>query len=176
MLQNGQMAIPQPQQTRTTDRTLLPAEQQALNQQVTPCRRHRESPVKVLADTLKLVNLRGSLAPPVEPAQRADAAAAGKLAQTAAEPRRAAYAGGLQPAALPATPQTLLTPAQSQDLLMLLFSRRAERNSETPLADSELRPQPIWAPFVEILPRPLAAPGADAGARLALFSLLWLLR
>ncbi|ARU94735.1 flagella biosynthesis regulator Flk [Tatumella citrea] len=34
MLQNGQMDIPQPQQLRTTDRTLLPAEHQNLQQQV----------------------------------------------------------------------------------------------------------------------------------------------
>ncbi len=76
-----------------------------------------------------------------------------------------------------ATPQTLLTPAQSQDLLMLLFSSRAERNSETPLADSELRPQPIWAPFIEILPRPLAQrPALTLVLGLALFFfLLWLL-
>lgn len=34
MLQNGQMDIPRPQQLRTTDRTLLPAEHQNLQQQV----------------------------------------------------------------------------------------------------------------------------------------------
>ncbi|PPS58817.1 hypothetical protein CRX72_23715 [Pantoea sp. BRM17] len=55
-----------------------------------------------------------------------------------------------------ATPQTVLTAAQCQDLLNQLFSRRAERGETLPLTDSVRQPQPIWAPFTEILPRPLA--------------------
>ena len=56
-----------------------------------------------------------------------------------------------------ATPQTVLTSAQAQDLLNLLFSRRAERvsESETLRADSEINPQPIYNPLIPWLPAPL---------------------
>ena len=57
-----------------------------------------------------------------------------------------------------ATPQTVLTVTQTQDLLNLLFSRRADRAEkvhEQPLAASEIKPQPIWSPFVASLPSPL---------------------
>ncbi|WP_413675763.1 flagella biosynthesis regulator Flk [Pantoea dispersa] len=194
MLQNGQMAIPQPQQTRTTDRTLLPAEQQALNQQVTRLAAATgESPVKVLADTLKLVNLKSGDPVPSRhfPLLTQFLQVRQTLSQHSAPTLQLLESSLKQPLShdeqrmledyslqrFQATPQTLLTPAQSQDLLMLLFSRRAERNSETPLADSELRPQPIWAPFVEILPRPLAQrPALTLVLGLALFFfLLWLL-
>jgi len=70
----------------------------------------------------------------------------------------------------------VLTPAQTQDLLNLLFSRRAEKLHEQPLADSEIRPQPIWSPFIQMLPQPLAQRPAltlIAGIFLFIF-LLWL--
>jgi hypothetical protein len=76
-----------------------------------------------------------------------------------------------------ATPQTVLTPAQTQDLLNLLFSRRAEKNLEQPLAGSELRPQPIWAPsWVSQLPAPLAQrPALTLSLALVVFIfLLWI--
>ncbi len=194
MLQNGQMAIPQPQQTRTTDRTLLPAEQQTLNQQVTRLAAATgESPVKVLADALKLVNLKSGDPVPSRhfPLLTQYLQVRQTLSQHSAPTLQLLESSLKQPLThdeqrlledysqqrFQATPHTTLTPAQSQDLLNLLFSRRVERYHETPLADSALRPQPIWSPFIDILPRPLAQrPALTLVLGLALFFfLLWLL-
>ena len=70
----------------------------------------------------------------------------------------------------------MLTPAQTQDLLNHLFARRAERHQEQPLADSALRPQPIWAPFIAVLPQPLAQRPmlGVAAALIVILLLLWL--
>ncbi len=58
MLQNGQMAIPQPQQSRVTDRTLLPAEHQTLNQQIALLAAATGEPTgKIWASALNLTNL-----------------------------------------------------------------------------------------------------------------------
>ncbi|WP_312544569.1 flagella biosynthesis regulator Flk, partial [Pantoea eucalypti] len=58
MLQNGQMTIPQPQQIRVSDRTLLPAEHHTLNQQVVRLAAATgESTGKLWTAALKLVNL-----------------------------------------------------------------------------------------------------------------------
>jgi hypothetical protein len=73
-------------------------------------------------------------------------------------------------------PQAILTAAQAQDLMNLLFARRAERLKEMPLADSEIHPQPIISGYVPPVLRPLATrPAVTAFAALVLFIfLLWL--
>ena len=78
-----------------------------------------------------------------------------------------------------ATPQMVLTPTQTQDLLNFLFARRAERAHEQALADNELNPHPIWAPISGSLPpvlQPLAArPVLSAVVGLIVLAfLLWL--
>ncbi|MDZ7277807.1 flagella biosynthesis regulator Flk [Pantoea eucrina] len=194
MLQNGQMAIPQPQQTRVSDRTLLPAEQQALNQQVTRLAAATgESPVKLLADTLKLANLKSGDPIPSRhfPLLSQYLHVRQTLSQHSAPTLQMLESSLKQPMSqdeqrlleeyslqrFQATPQTVLTTAQTQDLLNLLFSRRLERSSEQPLADSALNPQPIWSPLVPILPRPLAQrPMLTLALALVLaFFLIWLL-
>lgn len=194
MLQNGQMAIPQPQQTRSSDRTLLPAEHQALNQQVTRLAASTgESPVKVLEDVLKLVNLKSG--DPIPSRHFPLLTQYLQVRQTLSQqspPTLHMLENSLKQPLTPseqrlledysqqrfqATPQMVLTPAQTQDLLNLLFSRRAEKNLEQPLADSEFRPQPIWAPWVSQLPAPLAQrPALTLSLALVVFVfLLWIL-
>ncbi|MDF2786082.1 MAG: flagella biosynthesis regulator [Pantoea eucrina] len=194
MLQNGQMAIPQPQQSRSTDRTLLPAEQQALNQQVTRLAATTgESPVKLLTDALKLVNLKSGDPVPSRhfPLLTQYLQVRQTLGQHSAPTLQLLESSLKQPLSrdeqqllqdysqqrFQATPQTVLTATQCQDLLNQLFSRRAERGDTLPLADSARQPQPIWAPFTEILPRPLAQRPALSliiAVGVVLF-LLWLL-
>lgn len=193
MLQNGQMAIPQPQQTRVSDRSLLPAEQQSLNQQVTRlAAKTGESPVKLLADTLKLVQLKSGDPIPSRhfPLLTQYLQVRQTLAQHSAPTLQMLETSLRQPLThdeqrlledysqqrFQALPTTVLTPAQTQDLLNLLFSRRAEKLHEQPLANSQLRPQPIWSPFIQMLPQPLAQRPAltlIAGIFLFIF-LLWL--
>lgn len=193
MLQNGQMAIPQPQQTRVSDRTLLPAEQQALNQQVSRLTATTgESPIKVLAGTLKLANLKSGDPIPSRyfPLLTQYLQVRQTLSQHNAPTLQMLESSLKLPLShdeqqlledysqqrFQATPHTVLTSAQSQDLLNLLFSLRMEKIHEQPLSDSEQRPQPLWSPFAEILPRPLAQrPILTLALGLALFCFLcWL--
>ena len=193
MLQNGQMAIPQPQQTRVSDRSLLPAEQQSLNQQVTRLAATTgESPVKLLTEALKLVNLKSGDPIPSRhfPLLTQYLQVRQTLGQHSAPTLQMLETSLKQPMThdeqrmledysqqrFQALPHTVLTPTQTQDLLNLLFSRRAEKLLEQPHADSELRPQPIWSPFVQLLPTPLAGRPAltlIGGIFLFIF-LLWL--
>lgn len=169
MLQNGQMAIPQPQQNRISDRTLLPAEHHTLNQQISRLAAATgEQPVKLWASVMKMVNLHSgdpipsrlfplltqylqvshtlsqhtaptlpmllaSLKVPPEPAEQ-------RMLEDASQQRFQ------QP------PMAVLTAAQAQDLMNLLFARRAERLREQLVADSEINPQPIVAPLFGYVP------------------------
>lgn len=176
MLQNGQMAIPQPQQTRITDRTLLPAEHQTLNQQIARLAAATGEPsVKIWASALKLVNLKSGDPVPSRhfPLLTQYLQVRQTLSQHSAPTLQLVEASLKQPLdhaeqrlledysqqRFQAMPQTVLTAAQTQDLLNLLFARRAEKNPELPLAASETQPQPIWHPFGASLPpvlQPLA--------------------
>ncbi|WP_312240165.1 flagella biosynthesis regulator Flk [Pantoea sp.] len=197
MLQNGQMAIPQPQQTRATDRTLLPAEHQTLNQQIVRLTAATgEPPVKLWSAVLKLVNLKSGDPIPSRhfPLLTQYLQARQTLSQHSAptlQMMESSLKQPLDPAEqrlledysqqrFQATPQTVLTAAQTQDLLNLLFSRRAEKSHELPLAASDINPQPIWSPFGASLPaalQPLAQrPLLSAFVALLVVALLlWLL-
>lgn len=194
MLQNGQMAIPQPQQSRTTDRTMLPAEHQTLNQQIARLAAATgESTGKIWASALKLVNLTSGDPIPSRhfPLLTQYLQVRQTLSQHSAPTLQILEVSLKQPLdrserqqledyslqRFQATPQTILTPAQTQDLLNQLFARRAEKNQEQPLADSALRPQPIWAPFIAALPQPLAQRPllGVAVALMVVALLLWLL-
>ncbi|MCZ4060608.1 flagella biosynthesis regulator Flk [Pantoea sp. LMR881] len=194
MLQNGQMAIPQPQQTRVSDRSLLPAEHQTLNQQVIRLAAATGEPSgKLWAAALKLVNLTSGDPIPSRhyPLLTQYLQVRQTLSQHSAPTLQLLEASLKQPLAqdeqrvledysqqrFQAAPQTVLTAAQTQDLLNFLFSRRAEKMHEQPLAASEIIPQPIWAPFAT---SPLLQPLTQRpvlGALLALLAvafLLWL--
>ena len=188
MLQNGQMAIPQPQQTRATDRTLLPAEHHTLNQQVARLAAATgEQPVKLWAGVMKLANLKSGDPIPSRqfPLLTHYLQARLALTQHQAPTLQLLEASLRQPPdqaehrlledysqqRFQATPQTVLTAAQAQDLLNLLFARRAEKYHEARLADDELRPQPIYSPFVASLPS-LLQPAAARPAMTAFIVLL----
>lgn len=179
MLQNGQMTIPQPQQIRISDRTLLPAEHHTLNQQVVRLAAATgESTGKLWTAALKLVNLTSGDPIPSRhfPLLTQYLQVRQTLSQHSAPTLQLLEASLKQPLdqqerqqledysqqRFQATPQTVLTVTQTQDLLNFLFSRRADRAEklpEQPLAASEIKPQPIWSPFVASLPpaiQPLA--------------------
>ncbi|WP_455816561.1 flagella biosynthesis regulator Flk [Pseudomonas cerasi] len=176
MLQNGQMAIPQPQQNRVTDRSLLPAEHQTLNQQISRLAAATgEQPTKLWASLLKVVNLHSGDPIPSrffpllnqylqasQTLSQHDAPTLTQLTATLKQPPDAGEQRMLEDYSqqrFNATPQMLLTPTQTQDLLNQLFSRRAERLQEQQLADNELNPRPItvplWGPLPSVL-QPLA--------------------
>ncbi|WP_067705755.1 MULTISPECIES: flagella biosynthesis regulator Flk [unclassified Erwinia] len=172
MLQNGQMAIPQPQQNRITDRSLLPAEHHTLNQQIARLAAATgEQPVKLWASVLKVVNLHSGdpipsrlfplLTQYLQVSQTLSQHAAPTLPMLLASlkvpsdhaEQRLLEDASQQRFQLP--PQAVLTPYQAQDLMNLLFARRAERLREQPLADSEIHPQPIVAPLFGYVPQVL---------------------
>lgn len=172
MLQNGQMAIPQPQQNRITDRTLLPAEHHTLNQQIARLAATTgEQPVKLWSVVLKVVNLHSGdpipsrffplLTQYLQVSQTLNqhpAPTLPLLLSSLKVPPDHAEQQMLEEASqqrfqLP--PQAPLTSAQAQDLLNLLFARRAERVRELPLAASEINPHPIAAPLFGYVPQVL---------------------
>lgn len=197
MLQNGQMAIPQPQQNRITDRSLLPAEHHTLNQQIARLAAATgEQPVKLWATVLKMVNLHSGDPIPsrlfplmtqyLQVSQTLNQHAAPtlpmlltslKVPPDTAEQRMLEDASQ-QRFQLP--PQAMLTVAQAQDLMNLLFARRAERMREQMVADNNLHPQPISAPLFGYVPpalQPLVnRPGFTVFAVIVLvIFLMWIL-
>jgi len=198
MLQNGQMTIPQPQLTRNSDRTLLPAEHQTLNQQVVKLAAATgEQSSAVWSSALKLVGLKSGDPIPLrhfplltqylqvrQTLSQQHAPTLHMLETALKHPLDRSEQQMLENYSqqnFQATPQTILTAAQAQDLLNLLFTRRAERSgeSDTLRAASDLNPQPIYNPLVPWLPAPLQ-PLANRPALAALIvllaiGLLWLL-
>ncbi|MBS6056918.1 MAG: flagella biosynthesis regulator Flk [Pantoea sp.] len=148
MLQNGQMTIPQPQLSRNSDRTLLPAEHQTLNQQVVKLAAATgEQSTSVWNAALKLVGLKSGDPIPSrhfplltqylqvrQTLSQQHAPTLQMLEAALKHPPDRAEQQMLEDYSqqrFQATPQTVLTSAQAQDLLNLLFSRRAERVSES---------------------------------------------
>ncbi|PKH24450.1 flagella biosynthesis regulator Flk [Enterobacterales bacterium CwR94] len=195
MLQNGQMTIPQPQQTQPSDRSLLPAEHHQLNQQIARLAAATgEQPATIWREALKLVQLKpGDPVPArhftlltqylqVRQTLSQHQAPTLQLLETALkqpldrQEQRALEEYSQQ--RFQATPTTVLTAAQAQDLLNFVFARRAERLREERLAANEIDPQPIWYPFGPNLPsflQPLNNRPAltVCGALVVVIFLLW---
>lgn len=169
MLQNGQMAIPQPQQNRISDRTLLPAEHHTLNQQIARLAAATgEQPVKLWASAMKVVNLHSGdpipsrlfplLTQYLQVSQTLNQHATPTLPMLLSSlkvPPDHAEQRMLEDASqqrFQQPPQAILTPAQAQDLMNLLFARRAERLREQLVADIDIQPQPIVAPLFGYVP------------------------
>ncbi|MWL74046.1 flagella biosynthesis regulator Flk, partial [Escherichia coli] len=74
-----------------------------------------------------------------------------------------------------ATPQTVLTTAQVQDILNQIFVRRAERESGVPEARN-IQPiySPLFAPVVETFRTLTARPGLMFVALMVALALFWL--
>ncbi|SFN30498.1 hypothetical protein SAMN05216516_10565 [Izhakiella capsodis] len=169
MLQTGQMTIPQPKLTSPTDRSLLPAEHQALNQQIARLSATTgESAVKIWTSMLKMVNLQSGDPVPSRlfPLLTQYLQTHQTLSQHGMPTINLLVASLKQPPTpqehrllentltqqFQLTPQSALSNAQMQILLELLFSQRAERLREQHQADSAIAPQPIVAPIWGFLP------------------------
>lgn len=166
MLQNGEMEIPQPQQNSTTDRALLPAEHQALNQQIARLAAVSGEPAaKIWTAMLKMVNIKSGDPVPsrlfpllmqyLQASQTLQQHSGpgltlGMLIASLKQPPSHEEHKLLESAAqqqFQAEPQTIITNLQAQMLLDLLFSQRAERQREQRLADSAVNPHPILSPI-----------------------------
>jgi len=154
MLQNGQIAIPQPQQSHITDRTLLPAEHHTLNQQVAKLAAATgEQPARLWISVLKIVDLHSGDPIPSRlfPLLTQYLQASQTLSQHATltlsmllsllkVPPDNLEQKMLEDASqqrFHLVPQAVLTSVQAQDLLNLLFTRRAARLREHPLTTNE---------------------------------------
>lgn len=189
LLQNAQLNIPQPQQRPATDRPLLPAEHNTLNQQVTKLAAATgESPKLIWQSMLELSNVKtGELIPAKHFAALSTWLAARQtLADQPAPTLHTIQAALRQPLEtrewqeisdyaqqrFQATPQTVLTTAQVQDLLNQVFLRRSERSPET----LEVRHiQPIYSPLIAFFTQPVKTVSARPGLAMFLLVLVILL-
>ncbi|MBK0034883.1 flagella biosynthesis regulator Flk [Erwinia sp. S43] len=164
MLQNGQMTIPQPQQNRVTDRSLLPAEHQALNLQIARLAAATgESPVKLWAALMKVVNLHSGdpipsrffplLTQYLQASHTLSQHGNPTLSQLIAALKQPPDAAELRllddrcQQRFNAQPLTLLSTAQVQDLLNALFKHRAAQLR----AGEDVTPQPLWSTLPPML-------------------------
>ncbi|PRD16654.1 flagella biosynthesis regulator Flk [Pantoea coffeiphila] len=189
MLQNGQMTIPQPQQNRVTDRSLLPAEHQALNLQIARLAAATgESPVKLWAALMKVVNLHSGDPIPsrffpllTQYLQASHTLSQhgnptlGQLIAALKQPPDAAEMRLLDDRCqqrFNAQPLTLLSTAQVQDLLNALFKHRAAQLR----AGEDVTPQPLWSTLPPVLQPFTRRPVFTAFSLLLLVMLLlWVL-
>lgn len=192
MLQNNQIAIPQPQQRPATERPLLPAEHNSLNQAVTKLAAATgESGKLIWQSMLELSGVKtGELIPAKHFAPLMTWLQARQTLSTHPAPTlhtvQTALKQPLDPVEMrtiteyaqqnwQATPQTVLTTAQVQDILNQVFLRRTERSPEA----LEIRNiQPIYSPFVapiiETVKSISTRPGLFFIALLVVAFLFWL--
>ncbi len=202
LVQTREMAIPQPQQTTITDRALLPAEHNNLQQLVTKLSAATgEAPAKLWQELFNLMGIKVGEPIPARHFQLLSQFMQVKaaLSQPTATPTLTTLLSVLkQPATAQevhqlseyvesrfnATPTTPLNIAQLNDLVGVLFSQRVDRAPRTEKADddfstvSRTEPKPIMNPFIAILPPSMQSLGGKPLAFIAFFVvvvLLWLL-
>ncbi|MCE0800768.1 flagella biosynthesis regulator Flk [Buttiauxella sp. S04-F03] len=192
LLQNNQLAIPQPQQRPATDRPLLPAEHNSLNKQVAKLAAATgESSKLIWQSMLELSGVKtGELIPAKHFALLTTWLQARQTLSQQNTPTlhtiQAALKQPLEPAEwkeitdytqqrFQATPQTLLTAAQVQDILNQVFLKRAERQPSA-LEVHNIQPiaSPIWAPFIEPMKVISARPGLALIALIVVMVLFWI--
>lgn len=161
LLQNNELSIPQPQQRPATDRSLLPAEHNTLNQLVTKLAAATgESGKLIWQSMLELSGVKtGELIPAKQFTHLVTWLQARQTLSTQPAPTlhtlQAALKQPLESQEWDAlqdyarqnwqvTPQSILTTAQVQDLLNQLFLRRVEQPQD--IRD----PQPIHRPFAPL--------------------------
>ncbi|MFU2316492.1 flagella biosynthesis regulator Flk [Rahnella sp. PCH160] len=183
LIQTRQMNIPQPQQTPVTDRPLLPAEHNSLQQLVTRLSAATgEAPVKVWQQLFNLVGVKVGEPIPAKHFQLLSQFMQVKasLSQQTTAPTLTTLLSVLkQPAStheihqlteyadnrFSATLSTPLTQVQVSDLIGVLFSQRVDRSARAENIDdgfttvSRTDPQPIMNPFVAMLPPSMQALG-----------------
>ena len=194
LLQQGQLSIPQPQQRPATDRPLLPAEHNTLNQLVTKLAAATgESGKMIWQSMLELSGVKsGELIPAKQFTHLVTWLQARQTLSLQNAPTlqtlQAALKQPLEPNELTTIkeyaqqtyqiqPQTILTAVQVQDLLNQIFLRRVERDREQELNDPR-HLQPIFSPFapvIETVKTLSARPGLMFVALLIALALFWLL-
>lgn len=169
LLQNGRLVIPQPQQSALTDRTLLPAEHNTLNQQITRLAAITgESPSDIWQSLMTMMGLKAgdpiparhfplltqflqshvTLSQQSSPTLASVLAALKQPANTSEQQAVEAYCQQH----FNALPLSVLTPAQVGAVLHFLFiSRLARTQSQHQTPDARLL-QPILSPLIATEP------------------------
>lgn len=177
LLQNNQLTIPQPQQRPATERPLLPAEHNTLKQMVTRLAAATGEPTKLIWQSmLELSGVKvGELIPARQFTHLATWLQARQTLSTQSAPTLHTLQAALKQPLEPqewnniqdyaqqnwqATPQTVLTTAQVQELLNVIFTRRTERENGT-IEVRNIQPiySPLFAPVVETFKTLSARPG-----------------
>ncbi|MEG1211743.1 MAG: flagella biosynthesis regulator Flk [Leclercia sp.] len=192
LLQNNQIAIPQPQQRPATERSLLPAEHNTLKQMVTRLAAATGEPTKLIWQSM--LELSGVKAGELIPAKQfthlvtwlqarqtlstQSAPTLHTLQAVLKQPLETQEWDSIQDYARQnwqATPQTVLTTAQVQDLLNEIFIRRSERENAV-LEVRNIQPiySPLFAPVVDTLKSLSARPGLMLVALVVVMALIWL--
>lgn len=192
LLQTNQLAIPQPQQRPSTERPLLPAEHNTLNQMVTKLAAATGESTKLIWQSmLELSGVKaGELIPAKQFTHLVTWLQARQTLSTQSTPTlhtlQAALKQPLEPHEFEvirdyaqqtwqATPQTVLTTAQVQDLLNQIFIRRAEREGGVPeVRDIQPIYSPLFAPVVETFRTLSARPGLLFVALMIALAIFWL--
>lgn len=173
LLQTGGLTIPQPQQTATSDRPLLPAEHQSLQQQITKLSAATgEAPAKIWQTLFDLAGVKTNDPLPARHFQLLNQFLQVKVALS---PQNAPTLNNLLAALKqPADKQELqqmndycqarfncganapLTHPQMSDAIHQLFARRLDKAGQTqPIASHPVEPQPLLNPLIAALPLPL---------------------
>lgn len=192
LLQSNQLSIPQPQQRPATERPLQPAEHNTLNQMVSKLAAATGESTKLIWQSM--LELSGVKAGELIPAKQfthlvtwlqarqtlsAQSAPTLNTLQAALkqplEPREFDAIRDYAQQTWQATPQSVLTTAQVQDLLNQIFIRRAERDSGVPEARN-VQPiySPLFAPVVETFKNLSARPGLMFIALMIALAIFWL--
>lgn len=191
LLQNNELTIPQPQQRPATDRPLQPAEHNTLNQMVTKVAAATGESSKMIWQSM--LELSGVKTGELIPAKHFNQLMTWLQARQTLSDQKAPTLNSLQAAlkqpmepqefntlreyaqqTWQATPLTVLTPAQVQDLLNQIFLRRVERSQDT--LDTRYI-QPIFnpfTPFIENVKAMSARPGLMLIALIVVAILVWL--
>lgn len=193
LLQNNQLSIPQPQVRPGTDRPMLPAENNTLNQLVTKLAASTgESGKLIWQSMLELTSVKtGEPIPAKHFNQLVTWLQARQTLSTQSAPTlhtlQAALKQPMEPQELQTirdyaqqnwqvTPHTVLTTAQVQDLLNQIFIRRTERPAENLALDTRYVPPYInpFAPAIEAFKNLSLRPGLIMIAALTVAVVLWL--
>jgi hypothetical protein len=200
LLQNGQLDIPQPQQAAISDRTLLPAELNTLNQQIIKLAAVTgESPANIRQSLMSMMGLKiGDPVPArhfpllmqflqglVTLSQQTTAPTLSTLQATLKQPTNSDEQQAIEAYCLQhfnATPQSVLTPVQVSAVMQFLFVYRlslSRTQGQHQTADARLV-QPLLNPLIATEPREHStgiakSRWAVALALLAILVLVWLL-
>lgn len=193
LLQSGELAIPQPQQTTTSDRLLRPVEHQHLQQQVAKLSAATgETPAKIWQTLFELIGVKTN--DPL-PARHFQLLSQFLQVKVALSPQSAPTLHNLlavlkQPADQQEQQQlndycqtrfngninTPLTHAQLNDVIQQLFARRLDKSDHMqPLHSENTAPQPLLNPLIAILPQSLQSTLSKPLVLVAIIGMLILL-